>query len=324
VRLLSLALLCCCWFTTLPAQAGTVLDRVRAQKTLRCGAEARPGLISVDAEGHARGLLLDLCRAVAVAVLPPDGRLEFNLYDSSKDFDAVRNATDDLFFLTASEMLEEKLTDKVVPGPTVFNMSTNVMVPTTSSVRSLGDLADKSICLSQGTNAHRHAEAWFAQHKLGFQRMGYQEDVELFDAYRAQACLGLASEVTTLADIRRDRGVRNIDSVILPEPLAVFPLMAATSTQDGLWSSLVAWTMHTVIRADVPAAAWRAGGVDALSVSGASFGLQADWQKRVLDTVGTYGDMFDRNLGNGSPYKLPRGVNAQLIDGGLMLAPYDE
>jgi len=42
--------------------------------------------------------------------------------------------------------------------------------------------------LSQGDGAHRHLEAWFAAHRLDFVRMGYQEDVELFDAYNAQAC----------------------------------------------------------------------------------------------------------------------------------------
>jgi general L-amino acid transport system substrate-binding protein len=44
----------------------------------------------------------------------------------------------------------------------------------------------------------------------------------------------------------------------------------------------------------------------------------------VISAVGSYGDIYRRNLGDGSSYKLPRGLNAPWRDGGLMLAPYSE
>jgi general L-amino acid transport system substrate-binding protein len=44
----------------------------------------------------------------------------------------------------------------------------------------------------------------------------------------------------------------------------------------------------------------------------------------VVDAVGTYDDIYRRNLGNGSPYKLPRGLNASWQAGGLVAAPYSE
>ncbi len=58
-----------------PALAGNILDRVKAEGVLRCGGVERPGLISIDDQGHARGLELDICRALASVVLGPTGRL---------------------------------------------------------------------------------------------------------------------------------------------------------------------------------------------------------------------------------------------------------
>lgn len=303
------------------ARAGSVLDRVRSQGVIRCGGVSRPGLVAVRPDGVAAGLLLDLCRAIGAAVLGPSGRVEFNRYDSTRAYDAVRDGRDDVFFLSASEIIEETLAGKVVPGPTVFYETTSVMVAEASTARHLVDLAQVPVCFLMGSNAHRHLEAWFAARHLDFMRMGYQEDVEMVDAYNVQVCRGLAAEVTTLAEERLDGGVRGLQSRILPEPLAAFPIIAATGTGDPQWSSVVAWTVHTVVAAQTPPAEWAAGGVEALPIAAPELGLARDWQRRVVDVVGTYADMYRRNLGDGSVYRLPRGLNAAWQDGGLMLAP---
>jgi general L-amino acid transport system substrate-binding protein len=288
--------------------AGTVLDRVTSEGVVRCGAKARPGLVSVSTDGRAAGLLLDLCRAIAAVVLGPSGRFEFYQYESSKSYDAVRNNDHDVFFLSASELLEEELASKVVPGPTVFYQTTSVMVSESSSAQHVSDLAGRPICFSMASNGHRHVEAWFAAHHLDFVRMGYQEDVEMFDAYNVQACKGLAGEVTTLAQVRLDGGVNQVRSRILPEPLAAFSIMAATGTKDGEWSAIVAWTIHTIVRAETPKAEWAAGGVESLPIEAPELKLSKGWQTRVVDAVGNYGDIYRRNLGEASPYRLPRGL----------------
>jgi general L-amino acid transport system substrate-binding protein len=304
--------------------AGSVLDRVTSEGVMRCGSETRPGLVSVSPDGHAAGLLLDICRAIAAAVLGPSGRFEFYRYESSKSYDPVRNNEHDVFFLSASELLEEELAGKVVPGPTVFYETTAVMVSESSPAQHLADLVGRPICFPMASNGHRHVEAWFAAHHLDFIRMGYQEDVEMYDAYNVQACKGLAGEVTTLAQVRLDGGINQLRSRILPEPLAAFPIMAATGTKDAEWSAIVAWTIHTLLRADVPKADWAAGGVESLPVEAPELKLTKGWQTRVIDAVGTYGDIYRRNLGEASPYRLPRGLNASWQEGGLILAPYSE
>jgi len=304
--------------------AGSVLDRVKQNGVLRCGAKFRPGLVSVRPDGRAAGLLLDFCRAVGAAVLVPESRFEFYQYESSESYEAIRKNEHDVFFLSASELIDEDLAGKVVPGPTVFYETTSVMVSESSTAQHLADLAGRPICFPMVSNAHRHIEAWFAAHHLDFIRMGYQEEVEMNDAYNVQVCKGLAGEVTNLAQVRLDGGVNDLHSRILPEPLAAFPIMAATGTKDAEWSAIVAWTVHTILRAETPKADWAAGGVESLPVKAPELQLAKDWQTRVVGAVGNYGDLFRRNLGEDSPYRLPRGLNAPWQEGGLILAPYSE
>jgi general L-amino acid transport system substrate-binding protein len=54
---------------------------------------------------------------------------------------------------------------------------------------------------------------------------------------------------------------------------------------------------------------------------GKAIGIDPNWVVRTIETVGNYGEMFERNLGGGSPLKLERGFNRLWTQGGLMYAP---
>jgi general L-amino acid transport system substrate-binding protein len=281
----------------------------------------RPGL--ADGENGA-GLLAEICRAIAVAALGPKGQAAFSLYDADVDFDAIRRSTDDVFFLDASAVAAQHLAGHVVPGPTVYIETTTVLVKDADPARHLADLAGKPICFMLGDAAQRNLEAWFAAHDLPFQRMGYQEEGEMTDAFDSGVCRGLAGETTALAGLRLGGDGRQAGGRILPETLTAFPILALTGTSDAQWSALVGWTVDTLIAAEAPKEDWSAGGVDALPLAMPELGLPDDWQRQVIAAVGTYADIYRRTLGDASPFKLPPGPNASWRDSGLMLAPHAE
>ncbi len=306
------------------ARAGTVVDRVKARGVVRCGSVERPGLASADDHGHWRGLNVDVCRAIAAAVLKSPERIEYHEYETPKDFDAVRNHQDDVYFLTGSEINEQKLAGKLVPGPTVFVESHGVMVPSTSAARHVSDLAKDTICFMIGSSVDRSLEAYFgALHRNWFRR-AFSEDGEMIDTYNVQNCHAIAGEITTLATIRLDSGVNRLSSRILPDPLMTFPVMATTGTDDAQWSAIVGWTVHTLVSAERPETRWYAGGAGAMPIAAPELGLDREWQRRVLAAVGNYGDIFDRNLGKSSPLRLDRRLNENQFRGGLFLSPFLE
>lgn len=304
--------------------AGSVLDRVKASGVVHCGSVERPGLAIPGGDGHWHGLNVDICRAVAAAVLGSPDRIEFHEYESPKQFEALGAGRDDLYFLTASEILEHDLAGKVMPGPTVFVESDGVMVTDKSPVQHVGELADDSICYMIASSAERSLEAYFDTLHKSWDHRAFTEDGEMNDTYNVQHCHAVAGEVTTLAATRLGNGVNRISSRILPEPLTVFPIMAVTGTEDAQWSALVAWTVHTLISAERPETKWYSGGARAMPIAAPELGLDKNWQQRVLNAVGNYGEIFSRNLGSSSPLKLDRGFNANLINGGLLLSPFVE
>jgi general L-amino acid transport system substrate-binding protein len=54
---------------------------------------------------------------------------------------------------------------------------------------------------------------------------------------------------------------------------------------------------------------------------GEQLGLSKDWVVRIVKAVGNYGEVFDRNVGAGSPLGISRGLNNLWNKGGLQYAP---
>ncbi len=301
-----------------------VVERVKSEGAVRCGSAARPGLAEPDssARGAWRGFNVEICRAIAVAVLGPDGRFEFHGYEAPRDYDAVRGGADEVFFLTASEIVAHNLSAKLIPGPAVYYATHAVMVREESAARRVEDLAGASICFVIGSGAQRSVESFFEAKQLPFFRAGFSEEDEMGDSYIAGRCDAVADELTSLAELRRKKTAKT--SRILPRPLAIFPVMACTGIADGKWAAVVAWTVHTLMRAEIREGSWRGGGARALPIDGADLGLDPGWQERLIGTLGSYADIYSRTLGDKSLYDLPRGLNAPSQDGGLFAAPYSE
>jgi general L-amino acid transport system substrate-binding protein len=305
------------------AQAGPVVDRIKSSGVIRCGGVPRPGLVGQSSNDAPSGLYLDLCRAIGAALLGSEGRIEFHLYGSDKAFARVTDGADDLFFLDGSEIADHRLAGAVTLGPAVYFVSTAAMVHGPASIQQLSDLAGKSICFYQGDNAHLNLEASMAARRLDFVRMGYMEYGELHDAYNSGVCDAQVGESGDLAAARLEDHSAPA-SRILTERLATFPVFAATPAADPQWSAIVAWSTYALQRAELPSTPWTAAGLNSLGVEGRDLGLAEDWGRRVVGAAGSYADIYARNLGDGSPLKLPRGPNAPAEVGGLFVTPFRE
>jgi general L-amino acid transport system substrate-binding protein len=299
------------------AQAAGVLDSIRANEILRCGAVERPGIAVTDPQGAPVGVAADLCHAVAVAVLGPSARIVFTLYEAPGRKDDTRHGSDDIAFLTGGEIAEMDTARSLLPGPTVLISTVAIMVPEASPVRRLADLSGQTVCLMIGSWAQRALESAASRLHLAISRLTFEEDVEMLDAYNAGNCGAAVGETTYLADMRANPGVRGLTSRLLPEILAADPIVAATPRGDGVWAAQVAWVIDALVLADGPADGWAADAADALPAQHLT-DLQPNWRSDVAAAVGSYGAIIRRNLTE--RLGLPPGLNA-LWPAGLLLPP---
>jgi len=306
---------------SMPAYGQAVLEAVRHHGVVHCGAVTRPGLAQQTASGAWVGVLADLCRAIAVAALGPQGSFQFHAYAVDTDFDRIGAGRDDVAFLTGAEINAHGIAGALVPGPNVFIARNAVMVPAGAREQHLGDLAGSGICYVIGASAERSLESWFEQHARGWLRHAYSEEGEMVDAYAVQRCHAIAGEATWLASRRVRPGPQDR---LLPEPLEVFPLIAATGTADGRWSAIVAWTIGTLVNGGRPETKWYAGGARAMPLAVPELGLAPGWQENVLAATGSYGAIYARHLGPRSAIPLESSGGAGVAAEDFLLSPYVE
>ena len=311
------ALLACLIFATgatvpAAAQARTTLEAVRAQGFVRCAGVERPGLAAPDGNSGWTGLEVDICRAVALAVLGPSARVAYHAYESDRSFDGARDGSDQIAFLSAAEIDDQHLADRLQPGPTVFVESHDLMVAWDSPAKHATDLAGTSVCFIIATPPHDSLDGWFGARRLPLVRFPFREEDEMYDAYAVQRCAAIVGESTALAQARLNGGINRLRSRLLPEHLATIPIVAATPREtDPQWAGIVSSTIVALREAESRATYPHPIAQVGFTVAGDRLGLASEWRKTVLARVGDYGTIFDRDLGAGSPLKLEIGLNAQ-------------
>lgn len=272
-----------------PAQ-GQTLAQLHRTGVLHCAAEPRAGFAEVDDDGTARGLAVDLCKAVAIATIGPGARIDFAAPEGGNSFEPLRHGKVQLAFLSGGTIAEQNLTAALIPGPAVFADPVGVMVPQDSPIHTLQDLAGQTVCLMIGSAPQRALEAFVASTRINLVRSTWREPDELMDTYNSRNCDAVVETATRLAQIRGTQAVNHITSRLLNPPLALTPILATTPSTDSAWASLALWTLNALIGGE--GTPWQAPATVP--------GLRATWRSDVHTTLGTYAEMRTRALGPGT------------------------
>jgi len=321
---IAFAVFACC--APLPSAASDdVLARVRERGVLHCAGIVRPGIAVPSLDGKQwTGVTVDFCRAVAAAVLGAPDRMTFRPYFDGKRLDGSADELDDIVFLTGSQLVGDAAPGAapLQLGPVVVHDALALLVPASSGTTNAAGLATKTVCVEPGSQADRALTRFFEQRAIDLHEHPFQEVDEMRQAYDDGNCGAVAGPLTTLASVRADPQEGHPADRILPQLLADDPIVAAT-TGDARWARILWWTFSVLVDAEAAGIAGHDG--DAVTAIpgvppaiGNELGLSDRWANAALDARGNYGEIFERDLGSGSRFKLARGSNALWRNGGLI------
>ena len=330
------------------AHAAETLDHIRQTKTLRCAInEETPEYSTSDDHGPRVAFDTDLCRAVAVAILGPEARVVATTYpDDVTSVAALRASRVDLIPSLTLDLTHAADSAFTFSEPVLYD-GVGLLVPVAGQLSHAAQLDGKKVCFLAETEVETALRTWFARQHLKFVPFPFQEEGEMEAAFVTGNCASLGGDVTRLASTRLAFGPLADRYVLLPEQISQDPLAAASLADDPAFAAVVRWTSEVLLRAEAlgltrqTVAATAKEGEAGKSASGAhSPGLAGDpemailtgqtreigtrlslddrWAIQVIATVGNYGEIFARDLGDQSPLKLPRGLNRLYTDGGLM------
>jgi general L-amino acid transport system substrate-binding protein len=317
------------------------LDTVRGRGKLICGVDGKlPGFSFVESSGSYSGLDVDICKAVAAAVVDDPNKIEYRDLNSSERFAALASGEIDLLSRNTTMTLSRDAAggNGLSFAPTTFYDGQGVMVPVASGIKTLKDLAGKPICVESGTTTELNLADRMREIKAAYTPLKFQTGDQTYTAYLGGRCVAVTSDRSQLA-AKRTSIPDPQAHLLLDEVLSKEPLTPATVNGDPAWADAVRWTVFGLFQAEelgITKANVAARVAEAkanpnladlrrfLGVEGdfgKQLGLPPDFVVKAVSAVGNYGEIFERNVGQESKLKLARGLNRQWKDGGLIYSP---
>ena len=308
-------------------QESSRLERVKERGTLVCASgNDVPGFGYLDEGGNNVGFDLDLCRAVAAAVLGDPDALEIRIVDPAERGPALQAGETDMLS-TVTTWTSSRDAQWGNFTQTMFYDGQGFMVKRDLGVDGALQLQDASVCVTQGTTTELNLQDFSNEANLNMEVVTFEESDAALEAYQKGQCDVFTTDRSALSSLLGTFPDQS-GHVILPDTISEEPLGPVVPHGDEQWYDIVKTVMAILIYAEafgvdtdsVPDSKTGDTKVDRLfglegSFSQETMGLSQTVAQDVIRGVGNYGEIYDRNLGPGG-INLPRdgGRNALWAD----------
>jgi general L-amino acid transport system substrate-binding protein len=316
-----------------PSSAQT-LDSVRARQSLNCGVNPElPGFSVRDAQGNWSGFDVDLCRALAAAIFNDAKKVTFVPLDAADRLAALQTGKIDVLSRNTTWAFSREAPLKLNFAAITYYDGQGFLVRRSMNVSSVLELDNAPVCVQSDTTTVLNLRDYFTANHIRYQEVALPSADETLMAYEAGRCTVFTSDTSQLF-AERLRLKSPDDHVVLPDIISKEPLGPAVRFGDDQWLNIVKWTHFAMVNAEELGV--RSTSIDeALRSSkpdirrlvgtdenfGEQLGLTKDWVVRIVRQVGSYGEVFERNVGTGSKLGIPRGINSLWSNGGIQYAP---
>ena len=322
------------WALAHPAAAAERMLKVREKGYVACGIyPVVRGFASVSIKEGARGMDVDLCRAVSAAIFGTPDKVK---YIEARNVAQLREGAGEIDIVARriTWSLTRATGNGLIFGPITFYDGQGFMVPKGSGITSPKQLDDKPVCVQAVEMHATTVEAYFHLSGLTPRAVRISTDTEAEQALKSGKCAAFSADVSWLGAARASMAGGADAYDILPDLISKEPLAPLVRQGDDEFFEIVRWSFFAQLIAEEYGITSQ--NIDAAFVreelevqqflgkvpgNGKALGLDERWAYNIIKTVGNYGEMFDRNVGAGSPIKLDRGLNKLWTEGGLMYAP---
>ena len=321
------------------ATAGT-LDDIKTKGFVQCGVTTGlAGFAMPDANNNWTGMDVDFCRAVAAAIFNDPQKVKFTPLSAKERFTALQSGEVDLLSRNTTWTMSRDTSLGLKFAGVMYYDGQGFMVRKSMGIDSALKLDGATVCTQTGTTTELNLADYFKANNMKYQVVAMENDDEVRGAYEEGRCDIFTTDQSGLYAERL--ALKNPDDhMVLPEIISKEPLGPLVRQGDDAWFNVVKWTYFALLTAEefgitqanvdemkssTNPEMQRILGVKNADGSAAGFGtgigLSEEWVVQIVKAVGNYGEIFERNVGMGTPLKIARGKNALWNAGGLQYAP---
>ncbi|MDA9222202.1 amino acid ABC transporter substrate-binding protein [Candidatus Pelagibacter sp.] len=319
---------------TMAAKKSKTLKNTQKKGFVRCGvSQGLPGFSNADAAGNWTGVDVDVCRAVAAAVLGDANKVKFTPLSAKERFTALTSGEIDILSRNTTWTLSRDADIGLTFVGVNFYDGQGFMVRKDSGITSTSQFKNGiSACTNIGTTTELNMRDFFNSKGISYEPVAFEKADEVVAAYDSGRCDTYTTDKSGLA-AQRTKMTNPDDHIVLPETISKEPLGPVVRQGDAVWEDIVRWSLNVMIEAEEYGI--NSANADMMKTSdnpqikrlvgsegelGAAFGLDNDWSLRIIKQVGNYGESYKRNIADTGI--LPdRGPNQIWTKGGLLYVP---
>tara|TARA_Y100000748_G_scaffold301253_1_gene301171 strand:+ start:938 stop:2233 length:1296 start_codon:yes stop_codon:yes gene_type:complete len=336
----------------------STLDAIMERGSMKCGVKSdQYGMNYVDSNGARSGLDIDYCRAIAAAIgISPDDDVEYIEASGANRFYLLADGTIDVLIRTTTWTTSRDAGLNADFAGINFYDGQGIMVRSdfitaSDAGNSVYGLDGANICVGIGTTTEGNLQDWSSHSGVSFTTVNVGSSWEADEEFTNGGCDAITGDMSFLVakkwQMENDGSMGDVDIWIGQELLSKEPLAAVTRDYDSEWNEIVSWVWYAMVTAEEMGISSTNYGsadtsdpsVDRLLYSNLGLGTDANplpstWVQNVLDSVGNYGEAYDRSFCDGS-YDGVSGsdamtgclisrsgtYNALVSEGGLQYAP---
>jgi len=276
---------------------------------------------------------VDVCRAVAAAVLGDASKVQYKPLTAKERFTALQSGEIDMLSRNTTWTHTRDTSLGLNFAGVNYYDGQGFMVSKSLGVKSALELDGAAVCIQAGTTTELNLADYFRANGMEYTAITFDTSDQTRAGFESGRCDVLTSDQSQLYALRI--GLKDPSSaMVLPEVISKEPLGPVVAQGDDAWFNIVKWSMFALVEAEFlgvtseNAMELKASGnpsqkrlLGTEGDAGEKLGISPEWAYNIVSQVGNYGESFERNVGAGSPLQISRGLNAQWNQGGILYSP---
>ena len=324
----------------------SLLARVQERGFIRCGVEGGlagfsliQGQPAFEENGRvfyreATGFDTDFCRVVAVAVFGMhDERVYFTPVGADQRFELVRTEQIDILIRNTTWTVSRDIALGIDFGPIIYHDGQKFLAPVQSGIQRLADLEGQTICVLPNTTTLENMKAVLDEMGLTYEVVtqrrpneDFRDTGDVIEAYLRQKCMVMTSDESQLL-ARYAELMNPTEHMLFPEQAISYePLAPVVKENDSVWRNIVSYAIFATIYGEqlgISSANIRAYDENSQFLDkqflgirndnveqliGPSLGIDQNFTLHIIEQLGNYSEIFERNLGDIIPERGPNQI----------------
>lgn len=327
-----------CFFSFLLCNEALAVDAglryIQTRGLVRCGTDLSSKAYAYkDENGYWRGIDATLCRVLAVAVLGDKDKIEMVNIPSNQVSKSLATNKIDIMLGGTPYSASNEIQSQAAPIDVVYYDKQMFLGRNADKATSMEDYRGETVCVVNNSDDQYNLSEYNTRYNLDFKILQFANSQRAKEAFLLKRCSLLSGNALFLNNVLDTVSSKDETTQILPEVVSIKPVYAFAAKENYTWRVSAKWILNALKLAEnigitsnnvdifigiKDPSSKNLLGIDEKLWS--KFKVRdPKWLRTALKEFGNYGEIYEKNLGKESPFKLEREQNKLMKDGGMII-----